>query len=170
MRLTNTIRDAFVRAVMNDVPKIDYEEQAHKLILSAAEMLFAEAFPGTDYKKLKDEGWLQNTWFSTPRGLRNFYVFAPDNCTQLNTPELSQKLAELGTAAIEQEKRCSELEQKLQSVAYSVTTREALAKALPEFEKYLPDTPGAVTKNLPAIANLVADFITAGWPKDRATA
>ena len=31
MRLTNFLRDAFVRAAMADVPKIPYTEQAEKL-------------------------------------------------------------------------------------------------------------------------------------------
>ena len=32
MRLTNYIREAFVRSVMNDVPSIDYEEKIRNLV------------------------------------------------------------------------------------------------------------------------------------------
>ena len=39
---------------------------------------------------------------------------------------------------------------------------------LPEFAKYLPKAV-AKTDNLPAVANLVADFVKAGWPKEQAT-
>ena len=31
MRLTNTLREAFIRAVMDDVPSIDYAEQEQKV-------------------------------------------------------------------------------------------------------------------------------------------
>ena len=53
------------------------------------------------------------------------------------------------------------------AAAMSCTTRKALANLLPEFEQYLPeDTPAAI-RSLPAIANIVADFSKAGWPKDK---
>lgn len=167
MKLTKTLREAFVRAAMNDVPQTDYDEQAQKLVNEAAQKLFTDTFPGADHKALTDGGWLNQSWFGTPRGLRNCYAYAPDYCPQLHTPELTQKLTELSAAAMEQEKQRDELEEKLNAVAYSVTTREALAKALPEFEKYLPEAPDAVAKNLPAVANLVADFTKAGWPKGK---
>lgn len=167
MRLTNTIRNAFIRSAMQDVPLVDYNEQAQNLLNSVAQTLFIKTFPDADYKKLKEAGWLNESWFDTPRGLRNCYIYAPSDCSQLKTTELNQKLTDLGIASIEQDKQRNDLEAKLRSVAYSVTTRQALVKALPEFEKYLPDAPDAVANNLPAVANLVADFTKAGWPKNQ---
>ena len=59
------------------------------------------------------------------------------------------------------------LAEKLRAVAYSVTTRKALAAALPEFEKYLPPDDAAAIRTLPVVANVVADFVKAGWPKGK---
>lgn len=36
MKLTNTIRDAFVRSVMKDVPTVDYKEQAREIMVADA--------------------------------------------------------------------------------------------------------------------------------------
>ena len=167
MRLTNSMREAFIRAAMNDVPQVDYDGQARKLVTAAAAKLFADTFPGADYEKFKAAGWLNNTWFSTPtRYLPSVCVHAPSD-RSIRSSELEAQLQELANAAKAQSAQRDELEQKLKAVAYSVTTREALAKALPEFEKYLPSAPEAVAKNLPAVANLVADFTRAGWPKDK---
>ena len=61
-----------------------------------------------------------------------------------------------------------ELETKLMAAANSCTTRKALVELLPEFEKYLPADQAAACKTLPAVANIMADFVKAGWPKDEA--
>ena len=166
MKLTNSMRNAFVLAAMNDVPQVDYDGQACKLVTAAAAKLFADTFPGADYEKLNAAGWLNATWFSTPHYLSSVYVPAP-SAQSIRNSELEAQLQELANAAKAQSDQRDELEQKLRAVAYSVTTREALVKALPEFEKYLPSAPDAVAKNLPAVANLVADFTRAGWPKDK---
>jgi hypothetical protein len=50
-------------------------------------------------------------------------------------------------------------------VAEGASTRKALVAALPEFEKYLPAEVEAPVRSLPAIANVVAEFTKAGWPK-----
>ena len=39
---------------------------------------------------------------------------------------------------------------------------------LPEFEKYLPADEQKALRSVPVVANLVADFTKAGWPKDKA--
>ena len=46
--------------------------------------------------------------------------------------------------------------------------REALAAMLPEFEKYLPSETPALDRTVPAVANVVTDFMRAGWPKGQA--
>ena len=55
---------------------------------------------------------------------------------------------------------------KLRNAIDSCTTRKALMDRLPEFEKYFP-TEAAPTKNLPALANVVADLSKLGWPKSK---
>lgn len=46
------------------------------------------------------------------------------------------------------------------------TTRKQAAEVLPEFEKYLPEDEPKALRTLPALANVAADFVKAGWPKN----
>lgn len=77
------------------------------------------------------------------------------------------ELKKLRALELEQKARRDKLRSSLKSIASSTTTRKALAAALPEFEKYLP-AEAQTTRNLPVIANVVTDFMEAGWPKDKA--
>lgn len=167
MKLTSTIRQAFIAAVMNDVPQIDHDAQARALVEQRTKELFAEAFPGADFEELKP--WAARKWVSTPGLLSNVAVYWPgrehdQDDVKKNYPELWAELEKLSTAKYEQGDRLVALEERLRSVVNACSTRKALAEALPEFEKYLPPEPvkGA---NVPAVANVVADFMKAGWPK-----
>lgn len=165
MRLTNYIRDAFVRAAMQDVPKVDYEAQAHKLAHEAIASLFAKDFPGLDFEKAKKTGWIERRSVGMPYGINSIYTEAPSYDCLKDNKEVWSKLEDLNGRRSLQSKQRNELEEKLKGVAYACTTRKALAEALPEFEKYLPAEEGKPSRTLPAIANLVADFTKAGWPK-----
>lgn len=164
-RLTNYVRNAFVAAVMNDVPSVDYDEQARKLIDARLDELFQKAFPGMSRSKAADTGWLNVNNLYTPSGLRGIRTAAPDDCYFIKKqPDLWAELEKLGAAANKQAKARDELRDKLRSIAYSYTTRKALAAALPELEKYLP-TEESTSRSLPVVTNVVADFVKAGWPK-----
>jgi hypothetical protein len=76
-----------------------------------------------------------------------------------------EKMNALAVAKATQASDRDTLSAKLQAAANSVATRKALVELLPEFEKYLPADEGAACKTLPAVANLLADFSKAGWPK-----
>jgi hypothetical protein len=52
----------------------------------------------------------------------------------------------------------------LQNAIMACTTLKALETTFPEFKKYFP-TETQPTKNLPALANVVADLSKLGWPK-----
>ena len=71
MRLTNFLRDGFIRAVMHDVPKIDYEEQAQKMAREAIRARFTKAFPGLDYDKVGESGWFESGSVDMPRHIGN---------------------------------------------------------------------------------------------------
>ena len=158
MRLTNFIRDAFVAAAMADVPKVDYVQQIRDL--------FNKLYKA----ELKTLG-LEKADLSR---LRSMTVFAAGACvaanglTRTEAVELTEdpRFTVLAENNKTQSEKLSALQTKLTGVANSVTTRKALIELLPEFEKYLP-AEEAKTKNLPAISNLVGDFVRAGWPKNQ---
>lgn len=162
MRLTETIRDSFVRAAMNDVPCTNYDEQMNKLLIADAVKQLPPAV-----RKLWDNEttrlYINTSWCSRYGATADVPVahgtrFEP-------TPEVAAELERLYALNKAQNETHSELHRKLYAAAKSVSTRKALVALLPEFEKYLPADEQAACKTLPAIANVVADFTKAGWPK-----
>ena len=167
MRLTNYMRDAFVKAVMNDVPQIDYSQIAHKV----AQDYLVECMPPkvrAVYDDSQTRHYLTTTHTYFPGTINNASMRGVgDDCYWWKeTPDLRDKISEIAQQLGDQTVRLGELESKINAVAYACTTREALAKAPPEFEKYLP-AEATKAANLPAVANVVADFVKAEWPKGK---
>jgi hypothetical protein len=165
MKLINTIRQAFVSAVMQDVPMVDHDELAQTAVRHHLRGLFEKQFPGIDFESSK--AWLKTTYFYMPGALNSFNTQSPwDNCTAVTevAPEIKPMLEELSARKRIQHVEREALHEKLTGIANACTTRKALVQALPEFEKYLPAEP-VKDSNLPALANVVAEFVKAGWPK-----
>lgn len=166
MRLTKTIRDAFVRAVMHDVPMIDYETEATKIGKDA----ISASLPASVQKMIKDplaSDYLCREYINMPLKFSNFYFYCERNgnsVLQLKHPEAWAKIIELHSKHEQQIKDRNTLRYKLEGVANSVSTRKSLVAALPEFEKYLPADEEKAIRSLPVVANIVADFTKAGWP------
>ena len=167
MRLTNYIRDAFITAAMQDVPKVDYNSQAEKLAREFMQKEFESLFPGIDPNGAVNP-WLEKNTMTMPGSLQNIYGVAPTYRVLENDPKIWPKLCEISEKHKEQNKSLQDLRDKLRNVAYSCTTRKALADALPEFEKYLPEDEAKAIRSLPVVTNVVADFVKAGWPKQNA--
>ena len=168
MKLTKYTRAAFVRAAMQDVPKPEnFEAQAHKLVIEdSIAQLPAEVQPLARHKDLKFcLRTVSHYFYTTP--FSSVDVFAPRGANYRPSQAVREAVAALTEKQKAHDAIRSGLEEKLMSTAMACTTRKALAELLPEFEKYLPeDTPAAI-RTLPAVANIVADFARAGWPKDK---
>lgn len=172
MKLTNVIRDSFIRAAMQDVPsKADNTEKIRSLVLSDMVNRLPE-----DVKKvwnnLATRHYLK-TDYNTYGGVSVNYP-AEQQSNSWNKPALSSVVKDLVDAlALENQQNVEALEKlriKLKAAAYGCTTRKQLVELLPEFEKYLPaDEAKAIKSNLPSVANLVSEFSKAGWPKSNAT-
>lgn len=167
MRLTKANREAFVIDAMNDVPQIDYNQQIQDLIqnhlLSIAPPAILKA-----YKDPKTKGYFKSVRVNAPRYTSYYVYLVPDDYK--HTPELQTQLQGLSDLNEKQRDSMITLKNKLKGAISAFSTREAAAKAMPEFEKYLPSADVVKTKNLPAISNLVADLVAAGWPKQKAEA
>lgn len=165
MRLTKHDKDAFVRAVLDDVPYVDYSEQAQKLAMKHVISLL----PGIVQQAYKENPeWIKTARVSLPNYLQAFYGPALEYVSYGDFPdELKEQLAKLSDAAKEQSNTRKTLKDKVTGLINSVTTLKAALKNFPEFAKYLPaDRDAAGTANLPA-ANVIADLTNAGWPKDK---
>ena len=169
MRLTQTIKEAFVRAAMDDVPKVDYDEQAKKVANEALDRLMPPALKRALQTEPVIAGWLDRHYAHLPGGLGSCFLTCPSETVDRirKDPLVWDQITVLGGKAAEQFKARSKLEAKLRAATGACTTRKQLETALPEFVKYLP-TEETATVNLPAIANLVTDFMAAGWPKQKA--
>ncbi len=166
MRLTNIIRKSFVNAVMQDLPEPEnWEKQVHDIYKAdAIEQMPAELRAFALNSKTSH-------WFNTRSVYRydspfsSVYVVSPQGMDYQASSSAKAKIDELTAKAKAHKTLRYELREKLKGIADGCTTRKALASALPEFEKYLPADEPAACRSLPAVANLVADFTKAGWPK-----
>lgn len=170
MKLTKYHRDAFVMAALQDVPTQPYEERAQKIFHNAMDQLWKDTYGAQNFglrEQLAKDGALDINTYHTPFGYLRYYGFGCDyEKFQMKCPEAREEMERLKQLHNAQEKALDQLAIKLQAVARACTTRKALAEALPEFEKYLPEETTKGT-NLPAVANVVADFVKAGWPKGK---
>lgn len=165
MKLTNYIRDAFINSAIADVPQTDYDERIRGLIVKD----FVDQLP-TAVREIWEKESTCEYVYTTYQSFFNVSAAIPvrRNAERKLTIEAQKKLAELAVKSKAQDREIRELKSKLRSVAYSCTTRKKLVELLPEFEKYLPaDEQQAAKVMLPAVANVVADFTKAGWPKNK---
>jgi hypothetical protein len=151
MRLNTYQKEAIVRAVMADVPLADdstIQDEAQAAIVKAM---------SPAVRKLYREN---------PKALRTEHVSdifdRSSRSLIVGDADVSQTLAPWREAI---EKR-DEARRKLKSVVNGCSTLKQLKTALPEFAKYMP-TEEKPTANLPALANLAADFVKLGWPKGK---
>jgi hypothetical protein len=162
MRLTKTIREAFVRAAMDDVPKVDYQAQIHKLIQDDAISKLPPKIKAIALDKDLRHFVKTETHYIEGFNISNVRVMHPEYS---RSPNVDTQVKALLIDATNQRERMKALKDKLTATAEAVTTRKALVELLPEFEKYLPADEAKAVASLPAIANVLSDFVKAGWPK-----
>lgn len=171
MRLSTSMRLAFVRAVMDDVPFVDYDEQVRELAQKTVDSYRPAALVRALEIDPSIQDWLNRDYQYIHKYQKSFcLVGAKPSLDRLNADkDFTQAALNLRKQQQAQNEQRSALEAKLKASAQACQTRAQLAKALPEFEKYLPIEAGN-SKCLPALANLMSDFMAAGWPKQAASA
>ena len=166
MKLTKYHRQAFVRAVMNDVPKEDYESKAHAIAIEDSILQLPEKLQAAARDKdLSRYISRANFWSREFSSVLTFAIYAGDFKLSAKAQVEFDKLSELAKT---QSSARYALKQKLESAIGARTTDMQVRKALPEFSKYLPAAESPVDRTVPVIANLVADLTKMGWPKDKA--
>lgn len=173
MRLTKYDREAFVLAAMDDVPQINYDEQAKKLVLDHLK----EVLPVDLQNAIaKYPEWFEAKTVSMPGSLQNF---ATRLCNHeysdqflARWPVLATPLRELARAKNDQDRARAVLSSKLRGAIENCNTLKQALDALPEFAKYLPEDRNGdkQCRQMPVVANLVADLMAAGWPKGKENA
>lgn len=162
MKLTNYIRDAFVKAAMADVPKVNYNREAEAVARNQLSDMLKAAFPGVKIDA-KNSAWFLSGSISMPGDLGTIHGLRPDYECLRATPAWA-KLTELAKLHSRQKGERNSLADQLRGAAYSCNTTKQLRELLPEFDKYLPAEEEKTCRTLPAVANIVAEFTKAGWP------
>ncbi len=151
MKLTKYQKEAIIRAIMNDVPKPDQAKA--KADIQAAAVKAMSLLVRKVYKE-------------QPKALRTHHVSAYNYgfdyafdivCGDVDMEPIMQPYTDARDAR-------RKARHQLEGAVMSCSTLKQLESTLPEFKKYFP-TEQQPTKNLPALANVVADLTKLGWPK-----
>lgn len=170
MRLTTCDRDAFVTSAMEDVPKVDYNEKARKLVMEHLRKTVPQELQEAI---VKYPDWFEAHRVSMPSSIADFNTKLVSRYTEFTVvlagaPDLLEKVREMAREAKAQDSKRTELSASLRAAITGVNTLKQALEVLPEFAKYLPqDRDGKVVRSMPVIANLVADLTSAGWPKEK---
>ena len=166
MKLTSYHRNAFVRAVIDDIPKIDYSEE----IRTAVQNYALSKLP-VEIKAIWRNNQLRG-FLKTRTGYFGgvhveFPCWSDNSRSDGNEIENSKTVSALIAKATAQRVAIDEVQRKVSSAIHSVTTLKNAKELLPEFAKYLPLESDPPSKFAPAvIANLSAELVALGWPKE----
>ena len=173
MRLTQYDRKAFVVAAMEDVPQVDYDKQAEKLVKDHLKTILPVDLQNA---MAKYPDWFPARTVQMPGTLQNF---ATPLCSNSNSssflkqyPELLNKVDALSELKYQQVQKRADLEVQLKGAITNCPSLKAAMEILPEFAKYLPEDRDGDKRcrQMPVITNLVTDLMNAGWPKDKGEA
>jgi len=154
MNLDKYTKQAIVTAIMQDVPKIDTEARA-------------KAIKEAIIKAMSPE--VRKLYKTKPEALRQASVAYADEYGRWSHNAIvgdvsDEKIKEIVAPYKKEEDERADMKRKLTHAFEGIRTLKAALKAFPEFKKYMP-TEAEPTKNLPALANVVADLSKLGWPK-----
>lgn len=171
IRLDHWAKQAIVNAIMNDVPHVNYAEQQSALLTEWA----VSRMPPKVHAIWTDENlrhYVKLERFKEglmgPHGeeyVSAGYIPMPEDQHKTLPAELLHKLVELKHLSDEQSERRRELKEKVRGLINGCSSTKQVRDTCPEFEKYLPKGENS-TPNLPLVANVVAELMKEGWPKE----
>lgn len=164
MRMTESMKQSIVRAVMADVPKVDYIEMASEVVRQAV----FRAAPESIQAALQDKkclDYLKNDavkLFENKAGRSVYAGFRGYIGNKLRfTDAENEKLKEIQALSRKQEVMLEDLESKVSRALAGFSTAKRAVEALPEMAKYFPKEPEKII-GLPVVAGLVKDLTDAG--------
>lgn len=154
MKFTKLTKQAIVRAIIQDIPPIDKEARA--LAINAAIV-----------KAMSPE--VRKLFKTYPAALRTASVEYTNPFRQWGNDVTvgdvtKEKITEIIKPYETQEQERKNAQHKLVAAFEGINTLKQALATFPEFKKYYP-TEAEPTKNLPALANVMADLSKLGWPK-----
>ena len=163
MRLNKNHKYAFVRAVLNDVPKEDFNQKRMDLLQGYLTRLMPPEVRAV-YDKPELRPYLDKSFYW--KHTSGPFFGLSEQAMEL-PKELEENVKTVLEAEREQTERIAQLREKLKAAINGCATRKQAVEAMPELEKYLPAEEEA-TRNLPAVTSTIAALVEAGWPKEAA--
>lgn len=154
MKFTKLIKQSIVRAIIQDIPPIDKEARA--LAVNAA---IVKAMSPEVRKLFKTHPAALRT---TSVAYTNPFRHWGNDVTVGDVTDAQIK--EIIKPYEKQEEERAQAERRLLHAFEGINTLKQALTTFPEFKKYYP-TEAEPTKNLPALANVMADLSKLGWPK-----
>ncbi|KVE27234.1 hypothetical protein WS67_12080 [Burkholderia singularis] len=169
MRLTNYARSAFVKSVLDDVPRTDYQEEAR----IAAQKWAVDHLPPKLRALYKEfDGHFNHEYVRLPGSLSSVRVVIGSTNSSMHAAMQADapfwaRITELAKLSDEQSEARKALRAKVDAAIAACTTVKQAHERLPEFAKYLPPLDATIDRTVTVIAYLVADLTAAGWPKGK---
>lgn len=156
MKITKYEKEAIARAILNDIPQIDFVKR--RADIQAAIVKAMSPVVRKVYKTMSE-------------ALRTYHIgeIGYDGVTWSSRDVIvgdvgDDKLKEVLAPYKAEDKTRNDARNQLRCAIMACSTTVQIAKRFPEFKSYLP-TEEKPTANLPALANVVADLSKLGWPK-----
>lgn len=158
MNLTKIHKQAIVRAIMQDTPQPDRKKWAEEIKAAVVKAMSPE---------------VRKLYKTKPSALRHASVLYTNEFRTWGDDfpvgdVTKEQIKEITAPYEKQIAERREMEHKLTAAFEGIRTVKQAESTFPEFKKYYP-TEAQPTKNLPALANVVADLSKLGWPKQGAT-
>lgn len=156
MNLDRNMKQAIVKAIMAEVPRIDYEGQIRDMLLTnRLPKLTPELRAIWNDPPLR--GYLKEGWCEVTHTLQPFWDVPVSQIIQAEIEVLAARSEEQSTARYQ-------MERKLTNMFSKVRTSQQFERQFPEFTAYLP-TKEASTTSFPLVANIIAELTQLGWPQ-----
>ena len=163
MRLTKTIKDQIISAIMADVPEVDYDT----LIQDTAVKEGLKTVP-PEIMRLKDKypEWIKGeNYFYIPNFRSLCILHSSDSKSVENTKGIIAPLIKKYNDQVYERKT---MKAKLEASFASITTDTKFAELFPDFVKYMPSEVKSATGFAVATTEVLDGLKKLGWPKEAA--
>ena len=163
MRLTKTIKDEIIAAIMADVPKVDY----YTLIQDTATKEGLKTVP-PEIMRLKDKypEWIKGEKFFYIPNFKSLCILHSSDSKSIETTK--GIIAPLVKKYKDQLDERKAMEAKLEASFASITTDTKFAELFPDFVKYMPSEVKPATGFAVATTEVMDGLKKLGWPKEAA--
>lgn len=165
MKLTDSQRKAFVRAVMDDTPYENYYEKGIAIVQNEIVKEFPPALKAV-YDDVKLRVLLRTMYIlvKEPRVFSGYYFYHPECREFVASEPIAKKLKDLAAKNQAQSDERQKIENQLRAGIRACNTLKQAQGVFPDLLRYLPSEPGK-TGNLPAVIDVMPALKAAGFPK-----